>query len=52
MMRKDYIDSSACSTPCTSVKLAASPIGAHAADLAKGHPGAQYRDNALSKTRF
>ena len=25
---------------------------AHAADLAKGHPGAQYRDNALSKARF
>ncbi|MFM8460152.1 MAG: phosphomethylpyrimidine synthase ThiC [Chthoniobacterales bacterium] len=24
-------------------------IAAHAADLAKGHPGAQYRDNALSK---
>ena len=24
---------------------------AHAADLAKGHPGAQYRDNALSKAR-
>ncbi len=24
----------------------------HAADLAKGHPGAQYRDNALSKARF
>ena len=27
-------------------------ISAHAADLAKGHPGAQYRDNALSKARF
>jgi len=27
-------------------------IAAHAADLAKGHPGAQYRDNALSKSRF
>jgi phosphomethylpyrimidine synthase len=27
-------------------------IAAHAADLAKGHPGAQYRDNALSKARF
>ena len=26
-------------------------IAAHAADLAKGHPGAQYRDNALSKAR-
>ena len=25
---------------------------AHAADLAKGHPGAQLRDNALSKARF
>ena len=27
-------------------------ISAHAADLAKGHPGAQIRDNALSKARF
>jgi phosphomethylpyrimidine synthase len=27
-------------------------IAAHAADLAKGHPGAQYWDNALSKARF
>jgi phosphomethylpyrimidine synthase len=27
-------------------------LAAHAADLAKGHPGAQYRDNALSKARF
>ena len=27
-------------------------IAAHAADLAKGHPAAQYRDNALSKARF
>ena len=27
-------------------------IAAHAADLAKGHPGAQYRDNAISKARF
>ncbi|MBI2283060.1 MAG: phosphomethylpyrimidine synthase ThiC [Bacteroidetes bacterium] len=27
-------------------------LAAHAADLAKGHPGAQYRDNALSKSRF
>ncbi len=27
-------------------------IAAHAADLAKGHPGAQLRDNALSKARF
>jgi phosphomethylpyrimidine synthase len=27
-------------------------IAAHAADLAKGHPGAQRRDNALSKARF
>lgn len=27
-------------------------ISAHAADLAKGHPGAQVRDNALSKARF
>ena len=27
-------------------------IAAHAADLAKGHPGAQFRDDALSKARF
>jgi len=27
-------------------------IAAHAADLAKGHPGAAIRDNALSKARF
>jgi phosphomethylpyrimidine synthase len=27
-------------------------VAAHAADLAKGHPGAQMRDNALSKARF
>jgi phosphomethylpyrimidine synthase len=27
-------------------------IAAHAADLAKGHPGAQYRDNAISRARF
>jgi phosphomethylpyrimidine synthase len=27
-------------------------VAAHAADLAKGHPGAQIRDNALSKARF
>jgi len=27
-------------------------IAAHAADLAKGHPAAQYRDNAISKARF
>ena len=27
-------------------------IAAHAADLAKGHPGAQLRDNALSQARF
>ena len=27
-------------------------IAAHAADLAKGHPGASIRDNALSKARF
>ncbi len=30
----------------------ANKIAAHAADLAKGHPGAQARDNALSKARF
>src|SRR5690625_5282988 len=29
-----------------------SKIAAHAADLAKGHPAAQRRDNALSKARF
>ena len=27
-------------------------LAAHAADLAKGHPAAQFRDNALSKARF
>jgi len=27
-------------------------IAAHAADLAKGHPGAQVRDNAISQARF
>ena len=27
-------------------------LAAHAADLAKGHPGSQYRDDALSKARF
>jgi phosphomethylpyrimidine synthase len=27
-------------------------LAAHAADLAKGHPGAQYRDDCLSKARF
>jgi phosphomethylpyrimidine synthase len=27
-------------------------VAAHAADLAKGHPAAQYRDNAISKARF
>ena len=27
-------------------------LAAHAADLAKGHPGAQIRDNAVSKARF
>ena len=27
-------------------------LTAHAADLAKGHPGAQLRDNAISKARF
>jgi len=27
-------------------------VAAHAADLAKGHPAAQHRDNALSKARF
>jgi len=32
--------------------LVAYRIAAHAADLAKGHPGAQLRDNALSKARF
>lgn len=32
--------------------LIAYKIAAHAADLAKGHPGAQTRDNAMSKARF
>ncbi|MFQ6371035.1 phosphomethylpyrimidine synthase ThiC [Shewanella sp. YIC-542] len=32
--------------------LMAYKIAAHAADVAKGHPGAQLRDNALSKARF
>lgn len=32
--------------------LIAYKIAAHAADIAKGHPGAQIRDNALSKARF
>src|SRR5437588_4699175 len=32
--------------------VSAYKIAAHAADLAKGHPGAQERDNALSKARF
>ena len=32
--------------------LMAYRIAAHAADLAKGHPGAQARDNAMSKARF
>jgi phosphomethylpyrimidine synthase len=32
--------------------IVAYKIAAHAADLAKGHPGAQWRDNALSKARF
>ena len=32
--------------------IIASKIAAHAADLAKGHPGAQVRDDALSKARF
>ena len=32
--------------------LVAYKIAAHAADLAKGHPGVQLRDNALSKARF
>ncbi len=32
--------------------IVAYKIAAHAADLAKGHPGAQIRDNAMSKARF
>jgi len=32
--------------------IVAYKIAAHAADLAKGHPGAQVRDNAMSKARF
>lgn len=34
------------------IGVVAYKIAAHAADLAKGHPGAQVRDNALSKARF
>ena len=34
------------------IGVVAYKIAAHAADLAKGHPGAQYRDNVLSKARF
>lgn len=33
-------------------KLIALKVAAHSADLAKGHPGSQVRDNALSKARF
>ncbi|MDD4514118.1 phosphomethylpyrimidine synthase ThiC [Massilibacteroides sp.] len=33
-------------------KLIAHKIAAHSADIAKGHPGSQVRDNALSKARF
>jgi phosphomethylpyrimidine synthase len=32
--------------------IVAYKIAAHAADLAKGHPGSQLRDNAMSKARF
>ena len=32
--------------------MVAYKIAAHAADLAKGHPGAQVRDDALSRARF
>src|SRR3546814_20530135 len=32
--------------------VCSSDLAAHAADLAKGHPGAAIRDNALSKARF
>ena len=34
------------------VGVVAYKIAAHAADLAKGHPAAQYRDNAMSRARF
>lgn len=34
------------------IGVVAYKIAAHAADLAKGHPGAQLRDNALSKARY
>ncbi|MDR3143043.1 MAG: phosphomethylpyrimidine synthase ThiC [Tannerellaceae bacterium] len=40
-----------CATPDRH-SIIAHKIAAHAADLAKGHPGAQVRDNALSKARF
>src|SRR4029450_8687981 len=39
-------------TPKKHLRLTHYKIAAHAADLAKGHPGAQERDNALSKARF
>ena len=41
--------------PCflrVDVQMRRYKIAAHAADLAKGHPGAQIRDNALSKARY
>ena len=41
-----------CQSPDVKEGVIAYKIAAHAADLAKGHPGAQYRDNALSKARF
>jgi thiamine biosynthesis protein ThiC len=39
-------------TKATELGVIAYKIAPHAADLAKGHPGVQYRDNAISKARF
>lgn len=43
---------SACQQEDVKQGLITYKIAAHAADLAKGHPGAQIRDNAMSKARF
>ena len=58
-MPSGYVDfqmsvNSPASANATTVKagVIAYKIAAHAADLAKGHPGAQTRDNALSQARF
>ncbi len=46
---KEYLDHPGMEDICAGV--VAHKIAAHAADLGKGHPGAQIRDNALSKAR-